>query len=139
MGVRKVIHFSSTSPMGLSAPLMYKQERMWRRMHREDAFRAQNRRCCYCQEPMKMAQATADHLHARSRGGTTSSENIAAACRECNKVKSSIPEKRFKQMVRHPPEGASLYVLLAHFRYTLWTSTHRICERITVYTGIPPP
>lgn len=70
---------------------------------RLDAFRRQAGRCYYCTAPMwhgdwrtfareyklpervcRHLQCTAEHLHARSAGGSDSRDNIVAACRFCN-------------------------------------------------------
>ena len=67
------------------------------------AFEQQQGRCYYCRFPMwltdleafraryglseplaRQLKCTAEHLHARSEGGTNARENIAAACLLCN-------------------------------------------------------
>lgn len=63
--------------------------------------------CCqYCGRRMTVSQSTFDHVLPRSRGGTTSWENIVAACRGCNGRKGGrTPEEagmRLRVAPRHP-------------------------------------
>ena len=77
------------------------------------AFEQQQGRCYYCRFPMWLTdldafraryslskslalhlKCTAEHLQARSHGGTNGRENIAAACLLCN---------RRRHQRRHPP------------------------------------
>jgi hypothetical protein len=70
---------------------------------RAHAFEIQRGRCCYCQQPMWLAdmpafarthgltlrqalrfRCTAEHLQARTDGGGNGAPNIAAACLWCN-------------------------------------------------------
>jgi hypothetical protein len=77
------------------------------------AYKEQQGRCYYCRSPMWLTdldafrarygltkplalqlKCTAEHLQARSEGGTNARENIAAACWLCN-------QRRHQR--RHPP------------------------------------
>ena len=52
-------------------------------------FAADERRCCYCQTSKvnsKIPMAI-DHIVPRSKGGTSSFENLCLACRTCNELK----------------------------------------------------
>lgn len=40
---------------------------------------------------MRKGKLTKDHLVPRSRGGTTTPENIVPACEECNQKKANLP------------------------------------------------
>ncbi len=90
---------------------------------RRSAYLRQFGRCFYCERPMWTRQAedfarrlrislrqarwfecTAEHLTPRSEGGSAKRENIAAACRMCNRQrhlrrKAPSPEA-FKELVR---------------------------------------
>lgn len=71
-------------------------------------FRAQGGRCCYCGLPMwnderraadfaqrhglsalatEALRCTAEHLQARQDGGSHDPDNLAAACRHCNRMR----------------------------------------------------
>jgi hypothetical protein len=52
--------------------------------------KADRRRCCYCltSEANSGIPMTYDHIFPRSKGGTTSFENVCLACRSCNEFKS---------------------------------------------------
>src|SRR5262245_13397782 len=74
--------------------------------HRRSALVRQSHRCYYCTCPMwddnaeqfmarygvsrkeaDLCQCTAEHLKAKSEGGTDAASNIAAACRRCNQTR----------------------------------------------------
>lgn len=89
---------------------------------RQLAFEHQAGLCYYCDHPMwtrdpesfakhhgitrqaSWLQCTAEHLVARSEGGTNSPDNIAAACRWCNRRrharKQPMEPKAFRAHVR---------------------------------------
>lgn len=57
-----------------------------KRRFREFIFSAWRNRCCYC----GAANATTlDHIKPRSRGGSTTTHNLAPACPACNRGKGS--------------------------------------------------
>jgi HNH endonuclease len=53
---------------------------------------ADSRRCSYCltSEANSGIPMTYDHILPRSKGGTTTFENLCLACRTCNEFKSDI-------------------------------------------------
>lgn len=90
---------------------------------RAAAFAAQRGRCCYCGNPMWLAESesfvvryglstrqarqlrcTAEHLQAQSEGGANSRENIAAACAYCNhkrhQAKNPLAPDDYREYVR---------------------------------------
>jgi 5-methylcytosine-specific restriction endonuclease McrA len=48
-----------------------------------------NNRCAYCLKTG--VRLTKDHMLAKSKGGETTSDNIAPACDECNQLKEDKP------------------------------------------------
>ncbi|HCB42962.1 MAG TPA: restriction endonuclease [Pseudomonas sp.] len=91
--------------------------------NRQTAFQAQSGRCCYCgflmwqDNPEVFAtahrilpaqahhfQCTAEHLKARSEGGTNKASNIAAACKRCNQLrhrrKKAPSPQEYQEMVQ---------------------------------------
>lgn len=90
---------------------------------RQLAYKRQSGRCCYCDAPMwttcadefireyglsraqsRWFQCTAEHLIARSDGGSGNPENIAAACRACNHrrhlTRQPLSPERYREYVR---------------------------------------
>lgn len=47
-----------------------------------------NGRCVYCRCDLSTSEVTFDHVTPRSRGGTTSFENISSSCASCNLKKA---------------------------------------------------
>ena len=47
--------------------------------------------CVYCGEVGTDKTLTIDHRHPKSRGGLTTPENLAAACKPCNQEKTDMP------------------------------------------------
>lgn len=56
---------------------------------RFNVFLRDRLRCQYCGEKFASEQLTFDHVIPRSRGGTTTWENIVAACEQCNSRKDN--------------------------------------------------
>lgn len=122
------------NPIGLSAPR--RQEGMWRRVHRHDAWLAQGRRCKWCESPLPREAVTADHKRAVKNGGTTSSDNIYAACQPCNLAKGHLPEKSFKRAIRHPEREHRMAIWLAWSRRALEMRTQAAERRILSMAGV---
>ncbi len=133
---RRLPLITEANPLGLTAP--HATERLWRRVHREDARREQGCRCTYCSDPITARAATADHVTARHNGGQTSRDNIKAACGPCNSLKGHQTEKRFRRLIKHPPGDASLTLRLAHFRLKLWSRVALAERRILALVGLEP-
>lgn len=60
-------------------------KRCAKQKYRRAIFDAWNHSCAYCGAPAN----TLDHVKPRSKGGQTQTENLVAACRDCNRRKSS--------------------------------------------------
>ena len=60
-----------------------------------ERHKAVDGKCEYCgkqtqtEKPFKSGSAEGDHIKAQSKGGETSANNQANACRECNQDKSA--------------------------------------------------
>jgi cytochrome c553 len=105
-------------------------------MHRGDALRAQKHTCFYCSCPLTVRLATADHRIAQAKGGKDSRDNLAAACADCNGLKGTTNEVEFKRLIKAPPAGASLPLLLAWSRRRTWLATHRATKRLSRLFGL---
>lgn len=59
--------------------------------------------CQYCERPFSGGELTLDHVTPRSRGGSSSWENLVACCRGCNNRKGNrLPEEANMSLVRRP-------------------------------------
>lgn len=105
-------------------------------MHRREALHEQKHTCRYCYRPLTVRQATADHRIAQAKGGRHARENLVAACSDCNGLKGIISEADFKRLIKDPPAGASLPVLLAWSRRRTWLATHRAARRLSRLFGL---
>lgn len=143
---KRLAVIEAANPLGLSAPLgrSRKQEALWLKIHREDAWRAQGRVCAYCWTPIAKDDVTADHVTPRVAGGKTTAENIKGCCNDCNVAKAHWPEARFKKALRNPrsvdtsrlPFTAQMRLLRAHMRFVIWRRTKRAEKRIRQAVGL---
>jgi 5-methylcytosine-specific restriction endonuclease McrA len=51
--------------------------------------------CYYCQKPLKLREASKDHLRPRCRGGSDVIRNIVPSCLVCNQMKAWRTESEF--------------------------------------------
>jgi 5-methylcytosine-specific restriction endonuclease McrA len=70
--------------------------------------------CQYCGHEHKTHQLTFDHVIPRSKGGTTSWDNIVAACRQCNMIKGNQLPKQCNMFPRKTPRQPTIYELQRH-------------------------
>lgn len=62
-----------------------------------------NHTCQYCAEKLPRAKLNLDHVIPRSRGGTTTWENIVTSCHECNRRKGGrMPREAGIKLIRRP-------------------------------------
>jgi 5-methylcytosine-specific restriction endonuclease McrA len=63
-----------------------------------DAFK-----CQYCKIDFPRIDLTLDHVHPKSRGGTTSWENVVACCKKCNEKKADkLPRDFHLKLLKLP-------------------------------------
>lgn len=82
------------------------------RAHRIDAATGQGNRCAYCRTRFNNTRATADHEHAKANGGRDGRNNIAAACRDCNRIKGKLSVDLFRRMIESPRSGEPIRFLI---------------------------
>jgi 5-methylcytosine-specific restriction endonuclease McrA len=59
--------------------------------------------CQYCSEVFSAGELTLDHVMPRSRGGTSSWENLVTSCRRCNNRKGDrLPDEAGMKLKRRP-------------------------------------
>ncbi|MFM8704922.1 MAG: HNH endonuclease [Planctomycetia bacterium] len=96
------------------------------RFNRRNVFARDGNQCQYCGKQFPTSELSLDHVVPRSRGGTTSWENIVCACVACNVRKGgrTPPEARMN-LVRHPvkPKRSPLLsIKLGNPKYESWKS-----------------
>lgn len=94
------------TPRGLDRHKRSRQEvreidrkRAWKRA----AIRDCGQRCVYCATELDLNEATLDHVHPLSRGGTNDPGNLVAACGPCNRMKGDMLPIEF--FLQHPWAG----------------------------------
>lgn len=94
------------------------------RFNRRNVFARDGNRCQYCGLQFPMSELSLDPVVPRSRGGTTSWENIVCACVECNVRKGGrTPQEARMDLIRLParPKRSPLLALkLGNPRYESW-------------------
>ncbi len=94
------------------------------RLNRKNVFARDENRCQYCGEPFPHSQLSFDHVTPRSRGGTTSWENVVTCCLTCNSQKGDrTPQEagmRLKSDPSKPNHNPMLKVKLGNPRYRAW-------------------
>jgi 5-methylcytosine-specific restriction endonuclease McrA len=78
---------------------------------RFNVFLRDSFRCQYCSAQHTTPELTFDHVIPRSRGGSTSWENVVTACGRCNLRKGSHLPKECEMFPKRPPTRPSNYVL----------------------------
>ena len=79
--------------------------------------------CQYCGAQPGRAHLTVDHIVPRSRGGQTTWENVAAACRDCNHRKGGrTPEEAHMALLSKPrqPQYVAFALLGELERHEVW-------------------
>lgn len=62
-----------------------------------DLYTAQHGACAYCLEPIKLQDATLDHMTPLSRGGADQASNLCVACIPCNNRKGNMTAHEFME------------------------------------------
>jgi 5-methylcytosine-specific restriction endonuclease McrA len=94
------------------------------RLNRKNVFARDGNQCQYCGETFPNSQLSFDHVKPRSRGGTTSWENVVTCCLTCNSRKGDrTPQEagmRLKREPSKPSHNPILKVKLGNPRYRVW-------------------
>lgn len=80
--------------------------------NRRNLFKRDHETCQYCGDRPGLDSLTIDHIVPRSRGGTSTWENCALACIECNKKKADrTPKEAHMKLATKPsrPKWQPLY------------------------------
>jgi 5-methylcytosine-specific restriction endonuclease McrA len=96
------------------------------RFNRRNVFARDGNQCQYCGRGFPTSELSLDHVVPRSRGGSTSWENIVCACVACNVRKGGrTPHEARMQLIRQPVKprrSPLLSVKLCNPKYESWRS-----------------
>ncbi len=79
---------------------------------RQNIFKRDGHRCVYCNSTEDL---TLDHVMPKSRGGRTSWENLATACKRCNAKKGDCTPEEAMMLMRHRPFKPSFVLFLRDY------------------------
>ena len=82
-------------------------KRLWRRAIKEHFGNT----CIYCGETYDTSELTIDHVHPKSMGGPTNTQNSVCACFKCNQEKGTIHWRQFIARFNNPLRE---YLILQH-------------------------
>ena len=93
-------------------------------LNRRSVLARDEHRCQYCGRHFPTHQLSLDHVTPRSRGGTTTWENVVCACLACNVNKGGrTPKEARMKLMRHPvrPKRNPVLILkLSNPKYRTW-------------------
>ena len=98
--------------------------RQTRALSRKNILMRDRYTCQYCYKVFSASELTLDHVMPRSRGGSSSWENLVTSCRRCNNRKGDrLPDEAKMQLKRRPRPfslhtSRSLMRLLGHHQET---------------------
>jgi 5-methylcytosine-specific restriction endonuclease McrA len=84
-----------------------------RALSRKNILLRDRNTCQYCGTVLSASDLTLDHVNPRSRGGTSTWENLVACCHECNRRKGN-----------HTPHEANMKLMREPRAFSLHTSRH---------------
>jgi 5-methylcytosine-specific restriction endonuclease McrA len=84
-------------------------------MTRQNIFKRDNHRCVYCGTHEDL---TLDHVMPKSRGGRTSWENLATACKRCNTRKGDCTPEEASMLMRQRPFKPSFILFMREYSGT---------------------
>lgn len=122
--------------MGRKIPQHKKLERTYIVTGRNEALERQCSCCRYCYEPITSDTVTADHRVSRKQGGSNLKHNIDAVCKPCNQAKGCMTEGQFLKVIKNPPLGSHVSILLTFARRKIWIKTHKTCKNISNVVGM---
>ena len=73
-------------------------KRLWRRAIKEYF----DNTCIYCGETYDTSELTIDHVHPKSMGGPTNTQNSVCACFKCNQEKGTTDWRKFIARFNNP-------------------------------------
>jgi 5-methylcytosine-specific restriction endonuclease McrA len=102
----------------------------WIRMRRTEALKKQDGKCIWCMSEISRKTATAEHMQAKSKGGSNESKNITAACWWCNLVRGTMPAAKFNRLIRDRRNSPKSHLYQRQIIYRINRRTESACKRI---------
>jgi 5-methylcytosine-specific restriction endonuclease McrA len=94
------------------------------KFNRRNIFARDNNQCQYCGKKFPTSELSLDHVVPRSRGGTSTWENIVCACVGCNVKKGGrTPKEANMHLIRRPEKpkrSPMLNLKLTNRKYQSW-------------------
>ena len=94
------------------------------KFNRRNIFARDNNQCQYCGKKFPTSELSLDHVVPRSKGGTSTWENIVCACVSCNVRKGGrTPKEANMHLIRRPEKprrSPMLNLKLTNRKYQLW-------------------
>lgn len=96
------------------------------KLTRRNVYARDNNTCQYCGKKFKTEDLNLDHVNPKTKGGTTTWENIVCSCYKCNGKKGpNTPDEAGMKLIRKPKvprENPSLRVHIGSPKYSSWKS-----------------
>lgn len=120
----RAVHFEIQVPRVIRLLQYDRMPQRMLRLNRHTIFARDEHRCQYCGRRFPTGQLSLDHVIPRSRGGTTSWENVVCACLGCNVKKGGrTPQEAHMKLVAKPtrPRRSPLVTQkLRNPKYAAW-------------------
>ena len=84
---------------------------------RETLFASYHYKCIFCGETFEKKDLTVDHIIPRSKGGKTTFQNVAPACKKCNFLKADQTLAEFGVKLKYKLKTPRWIGPLAHVRH----------------------
>ena len=118
------VNFSLLVPRVVRLYFYDKVPKLTLRFNRRNLFARDSNTCQYCGKVFSLSQLSFDHVVPKSRGGTTTWENVVCCCLKCNSRKGdSLPRTAGMKLIRkpvRPRQNPMLSVKLDNPKYHIW-------------------
>lgn len=117
LGVIRTPSFALSLPSVIRLVYLIKRPRPQKRLTRREVFLRDGYSCQYCGKETR--ELTLDHVIPRHLGGEHVWENLASACKECNRRKAGrTPGQARMKLLRppRPPRATSYYLFYHHLQ-----------------------
>ncbi len=120
----RTVRFQIAVPRIIRLLVFDKFPRVTVKLNRRNIFARDHNRCQYCGRRFATSELSLDHVIPRSRGGTTSWENMVCACMQCNVRKGGrVPKQAGMKLIvppRRPHRSPVLTFKLSDSKYASW-------------------
>lgn len=120
----RAVNFEIQVPRVIRLLLYDRMSRFSLRLNRHTVLARDGHSCQYCGNRLPSSQLSLDHVVPRSRGGSTTWENVVCACLKCNVKKGGrTPKEARMSLVRKPtcPKRSPLLAVKLHNpKYESW-------------------